>query len=163
MRTASGVALSYEKPKPYRAIFWGALIAGTMDLTAACIHNATRGVGPTRVFQAVASGLIGATASKGGFAINALGVLCHFIIATGATTVYFFASRRLHWLVKHAFISGLLYGVAVFYFMRLVVLPLSAITFKPPNALSVVLVGILIHMFCVGAPIALVIRKFSQS
>src|SRR5689334_10041117 len=131
MRTASGVALSLEKPKPYRAIFWGGLIAGTMDLTAACVHAGTRGMGPTRVFQAVASGLLGKTASNGGFAIDALGVLCHFLIATGATAVYFAASRRLHWLVKHAVICGLLYGVAVFYFMRLAVLPLSAITFKP--------------------------------
>jgi uncharacterized membrane protein YagU involved in acid resistance len=162
MNTASGMAFSSERPKPHQAILWGGLIAGVMDLTAACVHSGTRGMGPTRVFQAVASGLLGAAASQGGFAIDALGVLCHFFIATGATAVYYAASRRLDWLVKYAVPCGLLYGIAVFWFMRLVVLPLSAITFKPSNAPSVVLVGILIHMFCVGLPISLVIRKFSK-
>jgi hypothetical protein len=151
-----------KRPKPYRAIFWGAVVAGTMDLTAACVQSGLRGMSPIRVFHAVASGLLGAAANNGGIATAALGVLLHFTIATGATAVYYAASRRLKWLIERAVICGLLYGVAVFYFMRLVVLPLSAITFKPSSAPAVVLTGILIHMFCVGLPISLVVRKFSK-
>jgi hypothetical protein len=162
MATARAAALSAEKPKSHRAILWGGLIAGTMDLTAACVQSGLRGMSPIRLFQAVASGLIGGAAATGGYATAALGVLLHFTIATGATAAYYLASRRLKWLSHYAVLSGALYGVAVFYFMRLVVLPLSAITFKPSGAPTVVLTGILIHIFCVGLPIALVVRKFSK-
>ena len=51
---------------------------------------------------------------------------------------------------------GLLYGIAVYFFMNLVVLPLSRVPHRPfvPSP-----VMIAIHMLCVGLPIAWVLRK----
>jgi len=39
-------------------------------------------------------------------------VAAHFLIATVATAVFYFASRTLRSLVEHVIIAGLLYGVA---------------------------------------------------
>jgi hypothetical protein len=43
--------------------------------------------------------------------------------------------------------------------MQYAVLPLSAFH-KGPFSLSLMLMGIVIHMFCVGLPISLTIRRF---
>lgn len=48
-----------------QAILWGGLIAGALDITAACITSSLRGVTPVRVLQSVASGVLGAAAFKG--------------------------------------------------------------------------------------------------
>src|SRR6266581_1814583 len=87
-----------------------------------------------------------------GLAIAGLGLLCHFSIATTAAAAYFAASRRLPVLLKHAVASGAAYGVFVYFFMQLVVIPLSAIGPRPLT-LGDVLIGVAIHIPCVGLPI----------
>jgi hypothetical protein len=156
------VALSLEKPKAHRAIFWGGLIAGTLDILAAFINSGLRGVRPTRVLQAIASGLLGAESFNGGFATAALGLVLHFFIATTATAVYYAASRKLKVLVDQAIVCGLAYGIPVYLVMNLVVLPLSAVPFKISHAFGNVVTAVLILMFCVGLPIALTVRRLSK-
>lgn len=147
-----------EGPKASRAILWAGLIAGTLDITAACINGLRRGGNPMRLLQSVASGVLGDNASQGGAAAAALGLVLHFVIAFGAAAVYYAASRKLRFLVDHAVICGLLYGAAVYAFMNSVVVPLSAAPFEIPYGS----VGLIIHLLCVGLPIALVIRRFSK-
>ena len=84
-----------------------------------------------RVLKFIASGLLGAAAFQGGAAIAALGLALHFVIALGAAAVYWAASRRIAFLATHPVPSGLLYGVAVYFFMNLVVIPLSAVPPRP--------------------------------
>ncbi|MGA7633510.1 MAG: hypothetical protein WCB11_22340, partial [Terriglobales bacterium] len=58
--------------------------------------------------------------------------------------------------------SGLLYGIAVYIFMYYFVLPISAYHTKialPP--MSKLIRDVAIHMFMVGLPISLVVRKYS--
>jgi hypothetical protein len=155
-------ALSLEKSKAFRAILWGGLIAGTLDILAAFISSSLRGVSPTRVLQAIASGLLGADAFNGGFATAALGLVLHFFIATTATAVYYAASRKLEALVDQPIVCGLAYGIPVYFVMNLVVLPLSAVPFNPPHTLGAVVTAALILMFCVGLPIGLVVRRYSK-
>ncbi|MDZ7267578.1 MAG: hypothetical protein ONB48_19325 [candidate division KSB1 bacterium] len=155
-------ALSLEKPKAHQAIFWGGLIAGTLDILTAFINSGLRGAGPTRVLQAIASGLLGAEAFEGGFTTAALGLALHFFIATTATAVYYAASRKLKLLVDQPIVCGLAYGIPVYVVMNLIVLPLSAVPFKPPHTLGTVVTAALILMFCVGLPIALVVRRYSE-
>jgi len=151
-----------ERPRAYRAILWAGLVAGALDITAAIITNGFRGIRPVSILQSVASGLFGADSYKGGFKTAALGLLFHFIIALTAAAVYYAASRQLKFLVRHPVVSGLLYGVAVYFFMNLVVLPLSAfphkITFRP----AMLVTGLIVHMLCVGLPISLLIRRYSK-
>ena len=150
------------RAKGYRAVLWGGLAAGALDLTAALVTNGLRGVTPVRVLRSIASGVLGAESYRGGARTAALGVALHFLIAFGAAAVYYAASRRLHFLVRRPVVSGLLYGVAVYLFMNLVVLPLSAIPFKVSYAPGVLATGLVVHMLCVGLPIALAVRRFSK-
>jgi hypothetical protein len=53
----------------------------------------------------------------------------------------------------------MIYGLIVFGVMNLIVLPLSAA--KPRHTLTGDLIQIGIHMFVIGLPTALLIRRFS--
>ena len=158
--TAASTTFS-SKPKAYRVILVAGLVAGVFDIAAAFVNSGLRGTPPTRVLQSIASGLLGAESYSGGLRSASLGAVLHFLIATGAATVYYLASRKVEFLIRQAIISGLLYGVAVYLFMYGVVLPLTFHrSFFTP--LSAVLIGLTIHMLFVGLPIALVVRWFSQ-
>jgi hypothetical protein len=63
--------------------------------------------------------------------------------------------------VEHAVLSGFFYGPAVYFFMNQVVLPLSAIG-RRPFSLKFMVIGVVIHMFSVGLPIALIVRRYSK-
>jgi hypothetical protein len=150
----------FMRPQLLQAILWGGLSAGVLDFIGACVTNAARGVTPLRIAQSIASGWLGAAAFRGGYKTAALGVTSHFLIALTAAAVFVFISRQLPILLEHVYVSGALYGVAVFWFIQLVVLPLSAISFKPSLALSVVVTGMLVHILCVGLPIVLRAKRF---
>ena len=154
--------LPFDRSRAARAIGWGGLLAGLGDITFAFVVSGLRGVGPVRVLQSVAGGLLGAAAREGGLATAALGAVLHFFIAFVWATVFWLASRKLKVLVRHPVVCGLLYGFAVYAFMYLVVLPLSAAYFKPtftPYTVSLNGAG---HMLLVGLPIALAASKFSN-
>ena len=142
-----------------RAILWAGLTAGALDITAAFVSSALRGRNdPVRVLQSVASGVLGAGSFEGGLPAAALGLVLHFVIAFGAAAVYVAASRKLRFLVEHPVVCGLLYGAAVYAFMNSVVVPLSAAPFK----ISYNLVGLGIHLVCVGLPIGLITTRLSR-
>ena len=146
----------------FQPIFWGGLIAGTLDLTAACVYSWVRsGVTPVRVFQFIASGLLGAESFTGGVKTAVLGVTLHFLIATIWTLVFYFASRKLLFLIEYPIAAGLLYGVLVYALMNFVVVPLSQVT-QRPQLMSVRIVNLIILMFCIGLPIALIVRRFAR-
>jgi hypothetical protein len=160
---AASAAVSLEKSRDYRAILWGGLAAGVLDLAAAFVNSGLRGRGPVLVMHSIASGLLGAKAYQSGAGAAALGVALHFLIAFGATAVYYAASRKLDFLVRQAIVCGALYGIAVYWFMNLVVLPLSAVPFKVSYTATALITGMGIHIFCVGLPIALVVRRYSKT
>ena len=159
--SAESLTISRDKPKAYRAILWGGLAAGVLDITAAFVNSGLRGRTPMWVLQSIASGMLGADAFRGGFRTAVLGAALHFSIAFVACAVYVAASRRINLLVQRAIICGLLYGVAVYVFMYLVVLPLTFHrSFVSP--ISAVAIGLSIHMVCVGLPISLVVRRCAR-
>ena len=139
-----------------RAILLGGLGAGILDITyAIVVSRLLRGTSAVTVLQSVASGLLGEGAYEGGGATAALGLFLHFVIAFTAAAVYVLASRRLPTLVRRPWLWGALYGMAVYLFMNVIVLPLSAFPHKlsyPPAVLARGLAG---HIVCVGLPIAL--------
>src|SRR5829696_5123155 len=136
-----------------KPIFLGGLVAGTLDLTAACVYSwLRRGVRPVQVFHSIASGVLGAASFTGGTKTAVLGVALHFLIATVATAVYYFASRKWMFLVERPILAGLLYGIPVYVFMNFVVLPLSQVQLRP-QPISVRIINLVILMFCIGLPI----------
>jgi hypothetical protein len=64
--------------------------------------------------------------------------------------------------VEHYVLSGILYGPVVYFFMQLVVLPLSAAQ-KNRFSVKFMVIGLIIHIICVGLPIAIAARRFSVS
>lgn len=115
------------------------------------------------VLQSIAAGLLGPESYRSGATTAALGVLLHFVISFGAATGYFLASRKLRFLTEHAIIGGMLYGFVFYFFMNGVVLPLSAFPkapFPPPvNLRMLPVLGA--HLFFVGIPIALAVRRWT--
>jgi hypothetical protein len=136
------------------------LTAGVLDITAAFVVYGFFGAKPLRLLQRIASGLLGSRAFEGGFATALLGLLCHFVVAFGAAAVYFALSHGVHFMIQHAAVSGALYGVAVYFFMNRIVVPLSAIG-RQPFSFKMMIVGLVIHILCVGLPISLTVRRFS--
>jgi hypothetical protein len=152
-----------NKSRALRAILFGGLIAGTFDISYAFIfYYLWRGITPVRILQSVARGALGQDAFKGGARTAALGLVFHFLIATIAAAVYYLASRPLRFLVNYAVICGPLYGVCIYLVMNFVVLPLSAIGSRPALPPPVLISGLLIHMFGIGLPIALIARRYSR-
>ncbi len=145
----------------FLAIFWGGLGCGVGDITQAFVAWGLLGVRPVSILHAIASGLIGPKAFQGGASTAILGAVLHFVIAFGAATVYWIASRWLTFMTTHAVVSGLLYGEAVFLFMHFVVVPLSAAA-KGHFSMATLITGPIGHMFLVGLPIALAVRHYSR-
>lgn len=147
----------------FAPILLGGLIAGTLDITYACVFSyVQRGTRPARILQSVASGVLGASAFTGGNKAAALGLFLHFLIATLAATVFYLTSRQLGFLTNHAVISGIVFGLCVYLVMNYVVLPLSAIPFKLTFAWPSFIGGLLIHTLGIGLPISLVTRWYSK-
>jgi len=161
LTTAPLNAPALEWPKTAPAILWSGLIAGAMDIAAAFVNWGLRGIRPTRILQGIASGLLGPSAFQGGRGTAALGGVLHFFIAFSAATVFFLASRRLAFLTQRAVLAGALYGVAVYTFMYWVVVPLSAVR-RGPFSWEATIIAIITHIFCVGLPISLVVKRFSH-
>jgi len=151
---------NHQKSRAFPVIFWGGLICGVLDITAAFITWTARGIRPYRLLQAIASGLLGAKAFSGGWWTVALGAVCHFLIAFSASTVFFMASRKLVFMTHRAILSGVLYGIAVYVVMYWIVMPLSHLH-RLPFSLSATLIAIVTHMLCVGLPISLLARRYS--
>jgi hypothetical protein len=142
-----------------RTIAITGLIVGAMDITAAIIQAISRGATATRLLQFVASGLIGQNAFEGGAATAALGLGLHFVIAFTLVTVFYLVSRNFVLLRRYPVVSGLVYGLIVFGVMNLIVLPLSAA--KPRHSLTGDLIQIGIHIFIIGLPTSLLVRRLS--
>lgn len=157
---ASAVLPESSRSGAVPAIFWGGLICGAMDITAAFVVYGHFGAKPVPLLQGIAAGLLGPRSWDGGLPTAALGLACHFFIAYCAMAAYYAASRLLPVLLRHSIVSGVLYGPAVYFFMNRIVVPLSRAR-KNPFSWEMTIIGVTIHIFCVGLPIALTTRRFS--
>jgi hypothetical protein len=160
--SSPAATFSVQKPNAALAILWGGLACGVLDITAALVVYGYFGAKPLRLLQGIAGGLLGPQTYSGGIATALLGFLCHFVIAFSAAAVYVAGSRVAPFLVRHAVISCALDGVVVYFFMNRVVVALS-VAAKFPFSLKMMLIGVVIHIFCVGLPIALAARRFAPA
>lgn len=141
-------------------MFWGGLISGTLDLTYIMGFYGFRGVPFQTIPHAIASGLLGMKSFDGGWPTAILGIALEYLITFVATLVYFLASRKLTFLTKNVILWGVLYGIAIYFFMHDLVVPLSAAPKFAHTTLSVA-VDFIGHMIVIGPPMALAVKKFS--
>jgi len=144
-----------KKQSAVLAVSVGGLVAGTLDLLQASIYFGWD------IPLAIAGGLLGRKAFDGGAGTYILGVGLHYFIALSAAAIYYAASRRLIYLRESWIVCGLFFGAAVDDFMRLVVLPLSALHSHGPYGLTDLLKGVVTHMLVLGLPIAYSVKRFA--
>jgi len=134
------------------AILWGGLVAGTIDIGAACLIS---GRGIPYILHVIAGGLLGKEALAGGTGTALLGLLLQELMGVIIAAVYVLASTRLTLLTRHWVPWGLAFGVVVYFVMNYVVLPLSAWHVVPPfnlakflpNMAAMLLFGLIVAFF----------------
>ena len=148
------------QPRALPAILFGGLAVGVLDaLDAMTFFGIYLGARPGRIWQSVAAGLLGRDrAMQGGLKTVLLGLFLHFLIATIMATVFYLASLVLPTLTRHAVTWGLIYGVAAYFVMTHVVVPLSAVPPRGPAPWPSFLNGVIGHALLVGLPISLIAR-----
>ena len=150
---------------PLFVILIAGLVAGFFDITYACVFFGIRNqASPTRIFQSVARGALGQSAFAGGLKTALLGLFFHFLIALIWATLFYFASRFVPFMIEHAVISGLIYGLCIYLVMYGLVMRYSAIHSQVPPwryPWAVLIPNMLIHMLGIGLPIAVIVRNFS--
>ncbi|MES2152593.1 MAG: hypothetical protein V4508_22675 [Pseudomonadota bacterium] len=134
------------------------LVAGSTDIGSAVLitlgkHNEVGGM-----FRAIASGVLGAAAFKGGTEAAMLGFGLHYAIMFGIAACYWALLRNVALARELPIVAGAAFGLGVYGVMNLVVLPLSNIAFTPKYPPLTLMRDIAIHMGLVGIPIALVMR-----
>ena len=137
----------------------GGLVAGTFDIVYACTFWAVkRDVPPERIFQSVASGLLGKASFEGGLKTAALGLGLQYFIATSMSVAYYLVARRWSPLRERPVPLGAAYGLLLYVIMNYIVLPLSA---AGPGSADPLWIGlsIAVHAFLIGMPIALFARR----
>jgi hypothetical protein len=157
--------------KSLKPILYATAIVGLLDITAACIQTHIEfGLPPLRVLKGVAGGLLGRGAYQGGVGVAALGLTMHFTMALIVATVFYLLTRRFPLPKKLLGVVavGLLYGAAIFALNNFVTAYLMSwvrslylhtpVLFRPPMGWS----QLVIHLFCVGLPIALVMHLFAR-
>ncbi|WP_207514532.1 hypothetical protein [Longitalea luteola] len=151
---------SYGAKPLLKTILWVGLLAGSLDILAACLQAyLVRGTSPAIVLQFIASAAFGKPAFFGGWQMALAGLLFHFIIAYSFTALYFLIYPFIWGLVKHIAIAAIVYGIFIFVVMNLVVLPMTKlppIPFKWDKAAMAA--GILI--LAIGLPVTFFARRY---
>ncbi|MGH9586503.1 MAG: hypothetical protein ACRD3F_06095 [Acidobacteriaceae bacterium] len=137
------------------------LVAGALDLAVAITFFSIKGAPLEAVPHAIASGWLGAHALHAGISVALLGVGLHFLIALVVAAVYYLLSRTIRLLNHQPILGGTVYGLAVFLFMKDLVVPLSAEPRSRPSAAWLV-IDLLSHVLFVGITIALITRRIAQ-
>ena len=138
------------------------IVAGTADALAAVINAyVSNEVGPTRVFQYIASGVFGRQAfEKNSMAI--WGVIFHYLIATSWTFLFLLLYNRLKLQRLGIWLNSLLYGVFIWLMMNNVVLPLSNVPRGSPTVMKMIIAA-LILVVAVGFPISYMTSKYYKN
>ena len=143
------------------AIAVSAGVAGTLDIAATGTLMRAQGVPFTRLLQFVASGALGPSAMEGGRRTAGLGLALHFLIAVVWGGIYGVAAGASPMLLGRPVLFGAVFGVVVHLVMSRVVVPLSRAP-KRPFTWKAWLTQLVIHVVCVGLPIALVQSHFTR-
>jgi hypothetical protein len=156
MQTASSII--HSKPSPLSTILLAGLIAGILDGSAASIQFMINsgGKSPAIVFKYISSALLGKEAYAGGTGMVILGIFLHILIATIFAGIFYLLYKNVNWISNNILLSGIIYGILVWVAMNRVVVPLSKIPRPKSFDLTKASIAMLILIFCIGIPIALI-------
>ena len=137
----------------FTAILLGGVIAGTIDIGAACVIS---GRSPGFILQVIAGGLLAKASFDGGLATMLLGAVLQEAMGLLIATIYVLLAKSILGWLRRWIISGLAYGVVIFFVMNYVVVPLSAWKATPhftpvkfaANMAAMLLFGLIVAFFC---------------
>jgi hypothetical protein len=141
-----------------RAILVGGGLCAFLDGVSVTVLYGLRGVPAVRIWQSVASSVLGPSSFQHGWASGVLGLVLHCAVAFTVAAIFVGAASRFPSLRKHQIISGITFGLLVFAVMTFVVVPLSR-TAKHGYVLSTLVTQIIMHVCLVGLPIAISTRR----
>ena len=160
----ASTTVSLTSPERLSQLLRAGLLTGVSDglfssvLSVAFYHSTVE-----KLFQGVASTLIGKTAFDGGTATAALGMVMHFGVAFGWSAVFLFVVMRWTW-VRRVLDSprgvlriAALYGPFIWLVMSLGVIPL--LLHRPPMLGARWWVQLVGHFPFVGLPIVAVLGR----
>ena len=161
MSATHSSVLPNTKVTALKVIFQAGLIAGFLNVSAVIIllMNNSSVENPAILFNYIASGLIGSGAFKAGIAGVALGVALHFFISLSFAFLFYLIYPQVKRLIVSPFISGILYGLFIWFVMNFVVLRLSKID-HIPLTISDCFTGLILVMVFAGIPISFTINKY---
>ena len=151
--------LSLTLRRALLAALIGGLIAGTIDIGAACaIFHAP----PGPVLKSVAAGIVGRAAAKaGGMDIILLGAFLQAFISVVAAGIYAFASVAMPILIRQWLLMGILFGGACDLFLMHIVGPLAGLHMSPVGSYYW-WANFIANMLTFGPPIAYVNQWFAR-
>jgi hypothetical protein len=146
---------------PWSRLLRAGLLTGIIDGLFASVQAVINGSTLTRLWQGVASVLLGKEALEGGTTTALIGVLMHFGVAFAWSAVFLLLASRSAW-IRRVLASpyGVLkiaavYGPFIWMVMSLVVIPV--LVHRPPTVNPRWLVQLIGHFPFVGLPIVAMI------
>jgi hypothetical protein len=100
---------------------YAGLIAGTIDIGAACTINQ---VGPVPILRFIASGLLGTPLPHEPW-VYCLGMVLQWLMSIIIAAIFVLASSKIPALLRNWIAAGIAYGIVVYFVMTFVVVPLS--------------------------------------
>jgi hypothetical protein len=140
-----------------KPIILATVVSGTLDILFAIALTIFFGRDPANMLRSVASGPFPG-AKEMGPAGSLLGFAVHYTLMAIMVTVFVLAAERLPDLTRAPLKWGVLYGLATYVVMNLIVVPLRFPAAFPPSPLSVA-TQLFAHVILVGLPIALITSR----
>jgi len=100
---------------------YAGLIAGTIDIGAACTINM---IGPGPILRFIASGLLGTPLPHETW-VYCLGMGLQWIMSIIIAAIFVIAATKIRTLWRRWIAAGIAYGIVVYFVMTFVVVPLS--------------------------------------
>jgi len=150
-----------RRPSLLLIIAGAALLIGTLDLIDALAFFGWLGVPAIRVPQSIATGFLGQLAYHDGFISAGFGLMLHYLIAFAIAGTYMYISGELP-LHRKPILSGAVYGVAVYWVMNYIVIPISNFYPQPHFAVRPFINGIIGHILLIGIPLGLIAKRYVE-
>jgi hypothetical protein len=137
------------------------LLVGVLDILAAFTSSyISFGIGPQRVLQFIAAGAFGMLAAiSGGWKMAGYGLLFHFLIAFSWTILFFLVYPQIKMILRNVIITGILYGLFIWFVMNLAVLPITKLP-QGHYKIKSTIVGMVILIAAIGIPVSLSARRY---
>jgi magnesium-transporting ATPase (P-type) len=144
----------------WKTILLSTLLVGILDILAAVVNFYSKtGKDPQIVLKYIASAVVGKQAFSGGATMSALGLLFHFFIAFIWTIFFFWIYPKLKFLSANRILTGILYGIFVWFVMSHLVVPMSKASVGAFD-LKQAAIAVLILVGAIGLPLSFIAYKY---